>query len=111
MNGMIPLQIYERSIDDRPTRARRRIDIERTRREHQRMSSLNLDIEHQIHAINARRLKDIMQAQQLREARIDRPSRLRAAIADLLIAAGDRLRQQPARPESTANPVKAVRPA
>jgi hypothetical protein len=108
---MTPLLIYERSIDDRPTRARQRIDIERTRREHQRMSSLNLDIDHQIHAINARRRKDVVLAQQLREARIDRPNRLRVALADLLIAAGERIRQQPARPEATADPVKAVRPA
>ena len=77
------------------------------------------EIEHQVHAVNGKRLRDAMLAEQLRLANGERSGRLSAAIAgvrgslgSLLIAAGESLRQEPARPpEVDAAPVDAVRHA
>jgi len=113
---MFQIHTYE-ATKDHSTRPQQRIDIERTQQEHQHMQSLNAMIEHQALDRHSERLQKVMLTEQLRAAGIERQSsaaiivnRLRGAIGNMFIAAGERLRQEPVRrPELDRAPLKTAR--
>jgi hypothetical protein len=94
-----------------------RIDVQRNRLEHAKMRTAAFDLEQHALAIHAARINEAIRAQQRREAG-DQPGRLaatlvtaRAALGTMLIAAGERLREEPRGRQIDTHPADAVQRA
>jgi len=94
-----------------------RIDVQRHRLEHAKMRTAAFDLEQHILAIHAARIDEALRARQRRETG-SQPGRIaaavtnaRAAVGAMLIATGERLREEPRGSQIETNPADAVRHA
>ena len=89
----------DRFADGEAQRPPQRVDVQRHHLEHEKMRVNAFDIEQHALALHAQRIHAAQRAGQVREARGARAGaqkRVRAALGAMLIAAGQRLREEPA---------------